>query len=318
VQVEFRARFLDRIPKLVGIAGGLAQVDLVSDLGRESGTRNHDIETGNGGIHAAVIGHLFDGRSDQLGHQAFCLRTLDLNRANVDFVDFDIELAVSIQSLQPSPNVRIGNGEPELVISDTQQYRVVDDAAMLVAQDDVPALAGFQLGMDIACNDHVHKVGRIGPFDLDLPLDGDVPHGHMLGDVLIFLEQTAFFERHVGPRMIDPVVDRVAPAALGVGQMPVGRFANAGRDQDIRVAVARLAQINRHAPTFQVWQIDRKFFALVRYERGVNGRCLGHGYVSNWLIKRSICFERSSRLAGILKNHINLGLRLPARDTNLF
>ena len=78
--------------------------------------------------------------AEHLFHQQHRLGPLYLYRGHVDLVDVHVERARRVDSLCPQEDIGVGDAEPELVIGHSKQDRVVDDAAVLIAEDDVPGL----------------------------------------------------------------------------------------------------------------------------------------------------------------------------------
>ena len=78
--------------------------------------------------------------ADHLLQQRGRFGTLNLDRRYVQFVDGNVEFAGGVDPLRPQQQVGVGDAEPELIVGNAQQYRVVDEAAVLVAQDHITAL----------------------------------------------------------------------------------------------------------------------------------------------------------------------------------
>ena len=95
-------------------------------------------------------------------------------------MDFNVEPAGGVDALRPEQHVRVGDAEPELVVGNAQQDRVVDDAAVLVAEDHIAGLHGGQQAVHITGDDIIDEVGGVGTLDLDLAFDGHIPHADML------------------------------------------------------------------------------------------------------------------------------------------
>ena len=160
-------------------------------------------------------------------------------------MDVDVEPAGGVDALRPQQHVRVGDAEPELVVGHAQQHRIVDDAAVLVAQDDVARLHGRHPGVDVAGNQVIHEGRGVRAFDLDLALDRHVPHTDVLGERLVLRHQPAVLRPDVGTRMVDVVVRRIGPAAGRLRQVPPGRLADPRGDQHLGIAIAALPQVDR-------------------------------------------------------------------------
>ena len=180
----------------------------------------------------------------QIGHQRLRLRALDLHRTDVDLVDLDIHAHADVDPLQPVQQVGVGEREPELVLRQAQQHRIVEDAAPFVAEDDVLGVQGLDAGR-VAGDDVVGEPLRVRSLDADLPLDRDVPERDVMGQRLMLGRRAAVLGPDVAARVVDAVVHRGAPAARRVRQVPVGRLAHAGGDEQLGRSAAALAQVDR-------------------------------------------------------------------------
>ena len=161
------------------------QVYLEADLGGESRARNGDRMAVQGVVDQVVVRDFPDVGAEHLLHQLDRLGALNLDRRHVHLVDVHVELAGRVDSLGPKKHVGVGDAEPELVVGHSKQHRVVDDAAVLIAEDDVPGLHRGQQGVHVAGDQHVHQIRGIGALYPDLAFDGHVPHADMLGEVLV-------------------------------------------------------------------------------------------------------------------------------------
>ena len=145
-------------------------------------------------------------------HQQYRLGTLDLDRRHVDLVDVDIELAGGVDSLGPQEEIGVGDAEPELVVGHSKQHRVVDDAAVLVAEDHVSGLHWEHYGVYVAADQHVHEIRRVRSLYPDLTLDRHVPHADVLGQVLVLCHQPSILGLDVCPWVVHVVVCCIGPA----------------------------------------------------------------------------------------------------------
>ena len=98
----------------------------------------------------------------------------------------------------------------------------------------------------VAGDDVVHEPLRVRPLHPDLPLHRHVPHGDVVGQRLVLGGGPAVLGADVAARMVDAVVDRGAPAARLVRQVPVGRLAHAVGDQQLGGRTPALAQVDRN------------------------------------------------------------------------
>ena len=209
-EVVFLARLQDRFPHVLGMEGGVPQVDLIALLARETGLRDDHVVAGNLGLQQPVVRHGADHRTEQVDHQGFRLGPLNLYRRDVDLGDLDVEFLSHVDALQPEHDVGIGKAEPELVLEKAQQNGVVQDAALLIAHDHVLGSHGLDAG-GIA-GDHVvdERLGVRADY-LDLALDGDVPHGDMIDDGIVLDHGAAVLGTHVAAWVVHAVIDRRQP-----------------------------------------------------------------------------------------------------------
>ena len=225
-QVERFALLENVRPDIVGVQRGVVQVDLEADLGGKAGARHGDRMAVQRVVHEPVVGDVPDVGAEQLLHEGHRLGTLYLDGGHVNLVDVDVKPAGGVDALRPQQNVRVGYAEPELVVRHPQQHRVVDDAAILVAQDDVARLHWRHAGVDVAGDQVVHEVGGVGALDLDLALDRHVPDADVLGEGPVLGHEAAVLRPHVRPRVVDVVVRGVGPTAGRLRQVPPGRFSD--------------------------------------------------------------------------------------------
>ena len=71
---------------------------------------------------------------------------LYLHRRHIRFSDLDVHPRVVRNSLSPQQHIAVGRGQPEMIIRQTKQHGIVDDAAILIRDDNVFALADLALG----------------------------------------------------------------------------------------------------------------------------------------------------------------------------
>ena len=86
--------------------------------------------TSQAGNHEPPVGALSHMRVVEIGDQVLGARPLDLEGADVDLVDVDVEAAAEVHALQPQHEIRIREREPELVVGHAQHHRVVEDYAL--------------------------------------------------------------------------------------------------------------------------------------------------------------------------------------------
>ena len=105
--------------------------------------------------------------------------------------------------------------------------------------------------MYITGDEIVDELRGVGTLDLDLALDGHIPHADMLGQVFVLGEHAAVFGLDVSAGVVLMVVGCVGPAAGRLGEVPPGRLPDAGRDEDAGIAVAALAQVYGQAAALE-------------------------------------------------------------------
>jgi len=243
-QVVLLAGFANGVPHGLGIERGAVGVDLVALLAREAGLRDHHIGAADASCHQAVVGYVLHLFAEQVDHQRLRLRPLDLQRRDIDLLDRDVVAEANVDALEPVAQVRIADGEPELIVAQAQHDRVVEDVALVVAEDDVaPLHRGHPRHVARA---HVVAEGLgVGALDPDRALDSDIPQGHVVDQRAVLDHGPALLGAHIAARMVHAVVDRRAPATGLDRQVPVGGLAHAVGDQQPNAGVAALAQIER-------------------------------------------------------------------------
>ena len=241
------ARLEDCGPQLLGVQGGVPQVDLVALLAREARLRNDHRTARDLGRQDAVVGEVTDSVAHQVGHQRRRLRPLDLDRADVNLLDFDVHPQSHVDALEPEEQVGVRQREPEFLRGQPEQHRVVEDAAPLVAEDDVAPPHRLDAG-GVAGDDEVGEPLGVRSAHADLALDGDVPQRDVLRQRLVLGRGPAVLGPHVAARMVGAVVGRRAPATRLVGQVPVGRLPDAGGDEQLHGRPAALAKVDRNDP----------------------------------------------------------------------
>ncbi|MDF2977497.1 MAG: hypothetical protein K0S40_2225 [Actinomycetospora sp.] len=223
------ARLPDPVPQPSSVAGRVPQVDLVADLRAVAGAADHHLHAVDHGVAQVVVRHLGDVVAEQVGDDGLGLRPLDLHRGDVDLADAHVPAAGVGQARRPEPDVGVGEGEPEAVLLDPEQDRVVDDPAVGRGDEHVLALPDRAL-REVARDEHVGERERVRAGDLDLALDTDVPEGHVLEQRPVLGDGVA-----VVARVIGVVVDAVHRHAVRPGLPEVGRLPQAGVEQHRRV-----------------------------------------------------------------------------------
>ncbi len=104
---------------------GIAQIDFVALLAGEAGLGNDHPAAGDLGVEETVIRDVPDGVTDEIDHQRERFRSLDLYRADVDLIDRYVHAHPDVDALQPEQHVGVRQREPELVLGQAKQYRIV-------------------------------------------------------------------------------------------------------------------------------------------------------------------------------------------------
>ena len=219
-QVELFALLQDVRPDVVRVAHRVVQVNLEADLGREARTGNRHRMAVQRVVDDVVVRDFPHAGAKHLLHQHHRLRPLYLDRRHVDLVDFDVVPGVGVDPLRPEDDIGIRDAEPELVIGHAEQHRVVDHAAVLIAQDHITRRHGWQQRVDVAGYQEVDECGGVRAFDLYLAFDRNVPHADVFGEVPVLLEQPTILGFDVGARVVKVVVNRVGPASRRLRHVP--------------------------------------------------------------------------------------------------
>ncbi len=231
-QAKARPTAQNGIPHRLGVQAGVAQVDFISRLTGKSGLADQHRTTRQFALHQLVILKIADGIAEQIGHQVFGQRALNLNRGHVQFRDVHLIAQPHIHALQPQQQIAVRRGKPELILVQPQKHWIVQDAALFVAQDRI--LAAPRLDTCRVTGDHpVHKSLGIGALDANLPLNSYVPKRDAIDQRVIFGHRAAVFGFNIPARMIHAVIDRGPPASRLDRQVPEWRFAHPGRDQHL-------------------------------------------------------------------------------------
>ena len=286
-QIVRFAGFQHRVPQIFGMHGGILEVDFVALLAGKAGLRDDHVMAAHLTRQEPVVRHVADSLAEQIDHQRLGLRPLDLNRRHVDLGNADIELQADVDAAQPQLEIAIRQREPELVLGDAQQHRIIQYAAGLVAENHVLGMhRRNELG--VAGDDVVHEPLGIRPLDLDLPLHGDVPQGNVVHQRVVFHHRAAVLGTHVAARVVDAVVDRRSPAAGLHGKVPVRRLAHPRRNQHFHRGRTGLTQVDRH---FAIRLIDAQGLTQLRIVDG--GFCHGKPPTSRFWFRPRLLLDRS-------------------------
>ena len=105
-------------------------------------------------------------------------------------MDHDVGLGRGSQSTEPEQAVALGRHEPEALRFETNDDRIVDDAAMLVGDEDVRAFAD-RAAREIARDSLVEELQGSWAAHLDRDFGADVPEGDALEQGTVFIERVA-------------------------------------------------------------------------------------------------------------------------------
>ena len=221
----------DRLPQLHAVPGGVVQVDLVPELGGVAGARDDHLHPVQLAVHRVVVRNVQNGLAEQVHHHVPRLRPLHLHRADVGFADLHVHPEPVGQALGPQQHVAVGQRQPEVVLAQPQQHRVVDDPAVLVGHEHVLALPDAAL-VQVPRHEHVGELERVRAGDLHLPLHPDVPERHAFQQRPVLADRIS-----VVPRVVGVVVDAVQAHPVLPGGVEERRLAQPGVLQDSGVRI---------------------------------------------------------------------------------
>ena len=225
------ARLEHGVPQLDAVPACLVEVDLVAELARVAGARDEDLHSVELVGPQVVVGDLEDAVAEQVDHHVFRLRPLDLHRPDVDLLDRHVIVGVVGDAPRPQLHVAVGQRKPETVLLHAHQHGVVDDAPVRQAEEDVLALLHGAL-VQVAGDEQVGEVECVGPADLDLPLDPDVPQRDAVQQVPVLRDRIP-----VVPGVVRVVIDAVHPHAVAARRVEVRGLPNPGVQQDLWMLV---------------------------------------------------------------------------------
>jgi hypothetical protein len=109
-----------------------------------------------------------------------------------------------------------------------EQYGIVDEPAIVIAQRDILALTGLRIS-DIPGRKILCELAGIRTFELNLALHGNIPHGYAVYQSIVFALRVAKMGRNkhviVDRERRDPICDR------GVEER---RLTNVWTDSDLK------------------------------------------------------------------------------------
>ena len=130
---------------------------------------------------------------------------------------------------RPQQHVAVGDRDPEVVLAQSEQDGVVDDAAVRSRDEDVLALPYGTL-VQVARDEHVRQAEGVRTGDLHLPLNTHVPERDTVQELPVLLDRVA-----VMARVVHVVVEAVHLHAVTPRGVEIGRLPDPGVQQDLRV-----------------------------------------------------------------------------------
>src|SRR2546422_1116334 len=165
----------------------IPEIDLVPDFGGPPRPRHEHRDAIDRRLQEVIVLEIQDLRTDERLEQRLRFRALDLHRRNIRFAKLDVEVRVVGDPFGPEEHVAVRGGEPEPVLLESREDRVVDETALLVRQDDVLRLAHLARA-EVAGRQVLHELVPVGPADLHLSFASHVPDGHVIHEVPVFLD----------------------------------------------------------------------------------------------------------------------------------
>src|SRR3989454_1646071 len=176
----------DPVPQ-VRAAAPIPEIDLVPDFGGPPRSRHEHRDAIDRRLQEVIVLEIQDPRTDERLEQRLRFRALDLHRRNIRFAKLDVEVRVVGDPFGPEEHVAVRGGEPEPVLREPREDRVVDETALLVRQDDVLRLAHLARA-EVAGRQVLHELVPVGAADLHLSFASHVPDGHVIHEVPVFLD----------------------------------------------------------------------------------------------------------------------------------
>src|SRR3989475_3434856 len=195
-EVVLLPRLDDRVPEMPALRT-VEQIQLVSDLAGPTGASDEERDPVELRPEKEVIRQGRNLLAEQVGHQGFRLRTLDLERRGVRLPDRHLHAGVTRDALRPEEDVAVREGDPEPVLLEAEEDGIVQDAAVLVRDEDVLPLADLAL-RHVPRGEELHERESVGSADLDVAFDRHVPQGDVFEQMPIFLHGIVVIAREEG------------------------------------------------------------------------------------------------------------------------
>ncbi len=192
-----RPRLHHAVPQL-DPARTVAQVDLVADLARPARARHDDRDAVQVACPAEVVPEVRHRVAEQRADHVLRPRALHLKRRDVWLPQPHVQSREGRDAQAVQERVRVGEREPEVLLPQPQQDRVVHDAAGRC--DDRRVLALHHVAArEVPARDQLREPRSVGAGDLDLTFDRHVPERHAVhqGPVLGLVVVVQRRDQHV-------------------------------------------------------------------------------------------------------------------------
>src|SRR3990172_3245037 len=182
--MEKPASLHDFLPELVATAS-VAKVDLVAHFAGPSGASDDHRDAVELRLQKVVILEVEHLVAEESLHDLFRFGALNLQGRDVGLPNLHVKAGVVGDPLGPEQHVAVGEGQPEMVLTQAKEHGVVDDAAVLGGNHHVLALSHSAL-REIPWSEKICKGETIRAGDFDLTLDTDIPHRDVIEELPVF------------------------------------------------------------------------------------------------------------------------------------
>ena len=111
-------------------------------------------------------------------------------------MDFNVHPRKNCNALRPQKDIAVRQRNPEIVLGQAQQDRVIQNAPLGVGNQDIFALPHRHLGQ-VARRQHLHELCSIWTGDLYLPLNGHITQDRLIHEVPKVLFRVAKIARNI-------------------------------------------------------------------------------------------------------------------------
>ena len=174
-----------------------------------------------------------DPLAAQIGNHVLSFRALNGKRRNIRLENPNVHSTRTGDPGGPKLDVTVCDGEPDLVLGDLQQHRIVDEHTLVIADRCIFALTDLQT-VKVPRRQIARQRQRIRSLQRNLPFDRNVPHRDTVDQPLILGSRIAVTGRHV-----HVVIDAGCREPGGARRLEIGALADAWPD----------GQGNRHNTT---------------------------------------------------------------------